>query len=213
MSFGPDRRRRPGRRPPTRSPKRKILIVCEGAKTEPQYFKQFASVHRAAIVQVDVIPGSGVPLTVVQEAKRRKAKASEDARRENDPYLKYDLVWCVFDVDDHPHLKEALQTAERNGIDVALSNPCFELWLMLHLRDAPGSIHRRKAQAMMKRLVANYDKSVDFDVYRDGYASAVARARKLDELAEADGEPGRNPTTNVYVLTEMIANPPGGLSV
>ena len=93
---------------------------------------------------------------------------------------------------------------EANGVNVALSNPCFELWLILHLRDAPGMIHRHAAQAMLKRLVADYDKNVDYEVYRIGYDKAAERARKLDELAAKVGEPGRNPTTGVYKLTETI---------
>ena len=159
-------------------------------------------------MDVEIAPASGVPLTVVREAKRRKNLAARNSKREGDSYLKYDSVWCVFDVDDHPHVPEALQMASQTEIKVALSNPCFELWLMLHLRDAPGMVHRDRAQKMLKTLVPGYDKKVDFEVYQAGYGRAVDRARKLDELAESVGEPGKNPTSGVYKLTESIAPPP-----
>ena len=70
MGFGRDEDRRPGRRPAFRTTKKRILIVCEGANTEPQYFEQFADAHRDAIVEVETAAAAGVPLSVVREAKR-----------------------------------------------------------------------------------------------------------------------------------------------
>jgi hypothetical protein len=66
---------------------------------------------------------------------------------------------------------------------------------------------------MLKHHVAGYDKLVNFDDYRDGYQRAVQRARFLDQLAESIGDPRRNPTTGVYVLTEMIIPPPAASAV
>ena len=205
---GRNRERRSGRRTPFREPKLKMLIVCEGANTEKQYFEQFAKFHRNSLVDVIVEGGKGVPLTVVRAAKERKDKAISDAKRKDDEFLTYQWVWCVFDVDNHPNVPEARIMATDNGIELAISNPCFELWLLLHHRDCPGELHRHKAQTMLKDHVAGYDKDVNFDNYKDGYQKAVQRARSLDQLAESMGDPGRNPTTGVYVLTEMIIPPP-----
>jgi len=205
---GRNRERRSGRRTPFREPKLKMLIVCEGANTEKQYFEQFAKFHRNSLVDVIVEGGKGVPLTVVRAAKERKEKAISDAKRKDDEFLKYQWVWCVFDVDNHPNVPEARIMAADNGIELAISNPCFELWLLLHHRDCPGELHRHAAQTMLKDHVAGYDKHVNFDDYTDGYHKAVQRAKSLDQLAESMGEPGRNPTTGVYVLTEMIIPPP-----
>lgn len=69
-------------------------------------------------------------------------------------------------------------------------------------------MHRRKALTMLKSHVAGYDKHVDLDDYKDGYQNAVQRARSLDQLAEKMRDPGRNPTTGVYLLTEMIVAAP-----
>ena len=190
-----------------------MLIVCEGAITEKQYFEQFAKFHRNSLVDVIVEGGKGVPLTVVRAAKERKENAISDAKRKDDEFLKYQLVWCVFDVDNHPNVPEARIMAADNGIELAISNPCFKLWLLLHHRDCPGELHRHKAQTMLKDHVAGYDKHVNFDDYRDGYQKAVQRAKSLDQLAESMGEPGRNPTTGVYVLTEMIIPPPASPAV
>ena len=94
--------------------------------------------------------------------------------------------------------------ARDNAIDLAVSNPCFELWLLLHFRESPGMQDRAKIKTMLTQHVPEYDKHVEFTAYSAGYEQAVTRAKRVDELAESAGEPGRNPTTGVYKLTELI---------
>ncbi len=181
-----------------------MLIVCEGENTEPQYFKQFALHHKNSRVKVKLADRTGVPFSLVRAAKEYKNEAARAAKREHDENIAFDSVWCVFDIDEHPHVHEARNMANANGINLAISNPCFELWLLLHLRDSPGMQHRHAMQAMMKDFIKDYDKNVNFKHYAQDYERAVERAKKLDTLAAQVGEPGRNPTTNVYELTESI---------
>jgi RloB-like protein len=199
-----NRDRRPGRRPPFREPRPIILIVCEGEKTEPEYFDGFARACRNARVTIEIAPEHGVPRTLVTTAKEHKKRAEAAAKREGDDNLAYDAVWCVFDVDDHPHVADARQMARDNGIDLAVSNPCFELWLLLHFRDAPGMQHRDTIRQMLSAHLPGYDKGVEFAAYSAGYPQAAKRAEQLDKKARDDGESGRNPTTGVYKLTEVI---------
>ena len=150
-----------------------MLIVCEGANTEKQYFEQFAEFHHNSLVDVIVEGGKGVPFSVVQAAKKLRDDAASEASRKADEYIGYQSVWCVFDFDEHPNPNGAKKMATDNGMEVAMSNPCFELWLLLHLADCPGELHRHTAQANLKKLVPGYDKNVDFADYRDGYERAV----------------------------------------
>jgi RloB-like protein len=113
-------------------------------------------------------------------------------------------VWCVFDVDDHTRFDDAVQMARDNGIELAVSNPCFELWLLLHFQDSPGMRGRTRIQKLLRQHVPGYDKKVEYATYDPGYGEAVTRAERLNEAAEKDGEPGRNATTGVYRLTESI---------
>ena len=78
------------------------------------------------------------------------------------------------------------------------------MWLLLHFRDNPGPHDRVKMKSMLTKHVPKYDKHVDYATYSDGYLRAVARAKRMDEVAEKDGDSGRNPTTGVYKLTELI---------
>lgn len=84
MSSARNRQRRSGRRPPFRDPKPIILIVCEGEKTEKQYFLGFDRACRNSRVKVKVAKEHGVPRTLVEIAKEYKREAEEKAAREED---------------------------------------------------------------------------------------------------------------------------------
>lgn len=199
-----NRDRKPARRAPFRNPKPVILVVCEGKNTEPQYLDGYKRHVHNPRVDIEVARETGVPRSLVQIAKEKKEAADDEAKRQRDPNLAYDSVWCVFDIDNHPNVGEAKEMARDNGIKLAISNPCFELWLLLHFRENPGMQHRHVMKEMLEAFVPGYDKRVEFVTYADGHSAAVTRARRMDEQALADGEEGRNPTTGVYKLTEMI---------
>jgi hypothetical protein len=192
------------RRGPTRQPRRRILIVCEGSSTERGYFQSFQHAVRNPRVHVEVAREHGVPMTVVEDAARLKEEAEDAARRERDENLRWDEVWCVFDVDEHPRLNEARQRAKASALLLAVSNPCFELWAVLHFQEQRAHLARDKARATLQRHMLGYDKALDFEKMHPGYSDAVRRARALDGEAEKHGAPGRNPTTGVHGLTESI---------
>ena len=199
-----DRKRRPARRPPFKDPKPVILVVTEGEVTEPEYLGGFVRAVKNPRAEIEVVGGVGVPKTIVEHAKEKKREADKRARREKDDNLSYDQVWCVFDIDAHPNIPDAKQMARDNGIELAISNPCIEIWLWLHFADQPGMQHRHKLQSMMKRHIPKYDKHVDLSDYASGYEMAAQRASRLDEDAKLDNDEGRNPTTGVWRLTESI---------
>jgi hypothetical protein len=147
---------------------------------------------------------TGVPLHVVQIAMRLKDEAANEASRQHDDNLRWDEVWGVFDIDEHTSIDEARGLARKNDIRLAVSNPCFELWARLHFQSQSAHIERGKAQAALRRHLPGYDKSLDFSKLHTSHETAVRRAEKLDEAAEKQGAPGRNPTTGVYRLTESI---------
>ena len=68
-----------------------------------------------------------------------------------------DEVWAVFDRDEHPQFEEAVRLCEQNGVKVGRSNPCFEVWLILHLRDWDKPDGRVGVQETLKGLLPEYD--------------------------------------------------------
>lgn len=200
-------RRRSGklsRRPPTLERRRRFLIVCEGEKTEPLYFKNLIQSEQVTLAEVHIVRAAGVPRTVVKRAVQRKKEAERYARSLRDEYFKYDEVWCVIDVDEHPGLDEALQQAEANGIKVALSNPCFELWVLLHFEDHRAFSDRTKVQSLVREHLRGYSKTVPYEALRDRYATAVERAGALARWQEEQGRRLANPSTSVHQLTQAL---------
>ncbi|HBF80999.1 MAG TPA: hypothetical protein DD420_14035 [Streptomyces sp.] len=89
---------------------------------------------RALPVQICMGGEHGEPKSVVRAAIEHKKRAAHSPQ---DRWTEYDQVWCVIDVEaptPHSSLSDALRLAERHGIEVALTNPCFELWILLHSR-------------------------------------------------------------------------------
>lgn len=205
-----DRERRPARSAHARPARPLILVVCEGEVTEPEYLRGFQRWCRNPRVDIEIPRDRGVPLTLVEIAIAHKEKAARRASRERDDNLMYDEVWVVYDVDEHPRMNEAAQLAEANGILRAVSNACFELWLLLHFRENPGAQHRDTLRSRLREYLPGYDKHLDMPSVLPGYEKARIRAERMDDDARKMQEQGRNPTTGVYRLTESIRGEPAG---
>ena len=72
-------------------------------------------------------------MALVERAIRARAAELRDERRGRGKAS--DEVWCMFDFDVHPQVPEAIELARRNEINMAASNPCVELWFLLHQRN------------------------------------------------------------------------------
>lgn len=192
------------RRAPVRPPLPMILVVCEGEVTEPTYVNEFRQAYGANTVRVKVVAPGGDPLLLVDHAIHLRDEAADRAGRERDDNLRYDEVWCVFDVDEHARLARALRHAETASIHVAVSNPCFELWLLLHFVDHAGPLSAHRVSQQLRKHLPTYRKQVRFRDCADGYSDAVMRARSLDERHARDERAGANPSTGVYRLTERV---------
>ena len=97
------------------------------------------------MVAVETVPGVGVPMTVAEKAVE-KAKSLRRGRGRKDSFEERDQVWAVFDRDEHPRFDEAVALCKDKGVGVARSDPCFELWLILHERDYDRPCGRHEVQ-------------------------------------------------------------------
>lgn len=109
-----------------------FVIATEGEKTEAQYFSIFNSER----VRVEILPtgpdGRSAPKHVLERLVKFQDQHALEAM---------DELWLVVDVDrQRPQfLDEVTRDAQAGGYRVAVSHPCFELWLLLHFRDADPS--------------------------------------------------------------------------
>lgn len=201
-------RRGPGRslrrRKPVLDPRPRILVVCEGELTEPSYIDAFKRIEENKLVNVIVDDVGGSPKTLVERAAESKKQSERRAKRAEDANLKYDEVWCVFDVDEHPRLPEAKQQARDNNIRLAISNPCFELWVLLHFQNQTAYIGRDVVQRSCRTHLPKFEKEVPFNSLRSAYPDAVRRAMALEKMHADNETSDDNPSTTVYKLTERI---------
>ncbi|HEY0038504.1 MAG TPA: RloB family protein [Longimicrobium sp.] len=175
-----------------------LLVVCEGEVTEPQYISGFGRAYGAPTVRVKTVAPGGDPRALVECAVELRKKA----RRDED--LAYDEVWCVFDVDEHARLDAARELAEEKGIRLAVSNPCFELWLILHFCEHGAYLTSKRAVDLLGKHIRDYHKHVRYDDLAAGYEDAVVRATSLERRHSRAGTDGENPSTGVHHLTEQI---------
>jgi RloB-like protein len=182
-----------------------LLVFVEGAVTEEQYLKHLHRRNRLR-VHVDVDEFRGDPLSLVRraiDAKKREERAERRGRGRA-----HDEVWCVFDVDEHPDLKHAISLAREHGISLAISNPCLELWFLLHFQDQTGFMHRHEAQAAAEEHT-ECDKTLTeagLAMLDAGYPDAKDRARHLEAKHEGDGTsfPDDNPSSGVWRIVDSI---------
>jgi len=177
-----------------------IAIVCEGQKTEDIYFSGIRREFRLATARLRVVSLGADPLWVVREA--------ESLRPE------YDNTWAVFDVEapgahaiPHARLNQAIERAERVGVRCAISNPCFELWLLLHFHQQTAYINNEAVRAKIRQCGCGYDaKGFDFAKVWPHHQTALKNAAKLDTRQRSNGTAlaGRNPWTSVHELVAKL---------
>lgn len=203
--MAPRRRNKPPlrRRAPRIDERSRFVIFCEGELTEPLYLKAFASLQEVRNLATLDIRGMGRgPRRLVEEA--RDVKRSE--RGQSTGASEY---WCVFDVEapkPHDRLHEAVQMARDNGIHTAISNPCFELWLILHFADRDKWIDNSACRGLRHQHDGSQGKSVDGATYMGLRDQAIQRAKRLQILhSTASRElPDDNPSSGMYRLLEAI---------
>lgn len=192
------------RRAAVREPKFALLVFCEGQNTEPLYIDAFARAHGNQLVRLEIVAPAGVPMTIVAKAKEAKARLAKS----KNSFEQFDQVWAVFDRDEHPQVEQALSQAEAAGLKVGYSNPCFEVWLLLHRDEFDAPDGRHEVQKKYAALDKSYDpkgaKSLDFATLSSGYQNAKRRAERMRERRKEEGDPRREPYTDVDVLTELI---------
>ena len=138
------RPRRPGN---PQEQRRVIRVLTEGRVTERDYLRRWARRNRG-IVHIDFPDAGMTPDALVRRARKYVRQNLRSRRADPD----FDEIWCVFDTDEHRHLSQAMEDARQSGIEVAVSNPCFELWLVLHVQEQTAYIHRHKVQRLSSEL-------------------------------------------------------------
>ena len=189
------------RRNPPRFSGDLFLIVCEGEKTEPNYFNELKRRLKIHPLQVEVYGKEcgPDPLSVVKYARDKKKKPRRDG-------LNFDQVWCVVDKDTHTNLAEALNMAESNKIKICLSVPSFEFWYLLHFRyttspfkDADALIRELRQYLKEQTYLKN---SPPMDELMPFLETAITNSARVRKNSKTSGQ--ENPRTDVDLLISEL---------
>ena len=183
-----------------------ILLFVEGRRTEAGYFTHYYRIYRHKVI-ITISDFKGGPAQLVERAITAKRDEQRQERRGGGKA--HDEIWCVFDVDEHPGREEAMQRAVGHGIEVVVSNPCLELWFVLHFADQTAYLDSRQAGRRAEQLL-HCGKTLTNDALESlvsRYEHAMKRAKRLDEKHFKDGSPKRsNPSSDVWRLIERITS-------
>jgi hypothetical protein len=190
-----------------RQRKKRFLLYCEGDVTEPDYFNDLRRHFRNPLIEIEIGDSKrNDPKGLVELAKKRREEARRNARRERDDSLLFDEVWCIFDVDEHANLRDAIQQAKAISISLAVSNPCFELWILLHFKEQWASITGEKSRSAVRKYLKDYEKHADFEKLKGNGEVAMKRAKQMEARAKANNEEFANPTTSVWHLVAILCH-------
>ena len=190
------------------------LIVSEGTETEPRYFNGMKS-HLAA--------GDGRKLAVVVKGSGKHTLGLLDFALDYCRYSPepFDHIWLVFDKDDFPAAdfdameRRCAECSDSSRSFHALwSNPCFELWPLLHVRYTSAQMsavgcQRALSQAMLREFGVEYRKNIDglFGLIDGHRAEAVRRSTRLAKYHGSLGNvspSSQNPATKVGDIFEEL---------
>ncbi len=206
-----------------RTYKNSILIVCEGEKTEPNYFNSFPITN----IKVKAIGTGQNTESLVDEAIRKWIEfASEDEF--------YEKLWCVFDRDSFSNssYNDAFQKVENEkrklnrkykkkagrliDISIAYSNEAFELWYLLHFDYINTALSRSQYKDMLTCRMGKTYKKNDPNIYyffeklaqetnnQKGQDVAIKNAKQLIANVTKGLARNSNPSTEVYLLVEEL---------
>ena len=199
-----------GRRPPVREPKKLFILFCEGKNTEPAYFEEIKKVLTGSLIDLQTIPAVGVPMTIAKKAVEfsKERGLIKNRRRRRYSYEEHDEVWAVFDRDNHQKYRESINHCESNNVKVARSDPCFELWLILHEEDYDRPDGRNYVQKKFECMNPSYDvkkgKTPEYQEMMSRVEEAERRAKELLRRRCEEGNPYGCPSTTVGLLTKEI---------
>jgi hypothetical protein len=189
--------------------KPRLRIYCEGKKTEPNYLNEYIErcFPGTKLVKVEDIK-ENTPVQLVEFAMAAKKKDG----------LAGDEFWVVYDREspgeytDANHLK-ARKMAGAAGVQIALSNVCFEIWLLLHFRPTVSACDSGDdlcGHRSFKKNLPNYFKGEKRKYTAEAVAFARKNAKRLNASTKRGADPAWNhphqwnPYTDVYKLLDAM---------
>ncbi len=188
-----------------RPERERILIVCEGSKTEPNYFESLKALLPKQVASIIDIAGEGFNT----QSLVNRAKQIRDSKKNSD--YPYDETWVVFDRDSFESgaFDNAIHSAEAMGMKTAWSNEAFKLWYILHFEARQTGMSRTEYNACLTKHLEEPYKKNDPDMLskltmKGEETKAMQRAARLLEEHSETPHHAANPCTKVNELVYKL---------
>lgn len=177
-----------------------FIVATEGKETEKQYFGMFNSTRIKVEILATTEDGKSAPEYVLERL---------DKFKERYDLSKDDMLWLVSDRDrwGDKKLSSVCSEARQRGYYLAISNPCFEVWLTLHFEDINTQEEKTckcdEFKKRLRRILGSYNGSnLDISAYQPHTKDAINRAKNLHPSSQQDWPPTLG--THVYRLVEIL---------
>lgn len=184
---------------------RLFAIACEGSVRERDYFERFEVLSTR--ITVDLISDVDEYGNVVISSKSSPEHVLNRAQvyADNTNLVSGDQMWIVVDVDRWPEeqLSVLAQECYSRGWNLAVSNPCFEVWLCYHMETDISDEGRERDSAFFKNHLSTLTiEGYSPDVYAQlaFVAAENARSKDLDPMLRIP--PYK--VTHVYRLMDQL---------
>lgn len=189
-------------------PKPRLHIICEGQKTEPNYFNNYIELKFPGTKLISIpLVKENTPVQLVEYAIKSKEGSPED-----------DIFWVVYDRESPTKYSNELHekaraNAESHGIKIAFSNVCFEVWILLHFRKtvaAYANYLELEKRSQLKRFLPSYDKGVKHNFTSQQVQAARDNAGLMNHQTKCGADRSWqypyqwNPYTDIYLLLDAM---------
>ena len=190
-----------------------FLIVCEGTKTEPNYFESIKKLLPRGVLEFIDIQGTGTnTISLIEWAEKFRDKEAQNNR-------KYDQTWAVFDKDSFParNFDNAVNKGEdlKDKINCAWTNEAFELWYLLHFEYVSVGMSREDYKPLLEKWLTKktgksfkYEKNLPdmYDILQEfgNEKQAILWAEKLEKGYQDKQFSTHNPCTKVHHLIKIL---------
>jgi hypothetical protein len=179
-----------------------VVVVSQGGQTEPRYFDHFRKKDSNFVLRIEATKGLD-PISLIKHAKYLKEEFYKLGRN--------DRIYCIYDVDSSPEnqLWDAQRLASKNNVKACVSNPCFEIWYLLHYRYTTACLNSYDdVKRELLSYISDYDKNKDiFYGLHPHQTKAISHAKLLEKYHQREGTASirnRSPSTQIYVLVEYL---------
>jgi hypothetical protein len=194
-----------------------IVLAFEGNNTEEIYFDELkaSEIFDDSLIFLHLLKR---PKNDTNSAPNHVFKKLKKEAKDEYNFEQGDELWMIIDTDNWKNIPEIiLECKNQNNMFVAVSNPSFEFWLLLHIKDIAEYSQDELKSILQNRKISNKKNYIDSkiievigsynksnpkpELYIPTISNAIRQAKQLD--INKDDFP-KSLGSHVYKIAEKL---------